>query len=321
MIKFLEKYSGGSSMVKKKNREEEEEDNKIICEQCGSTDVILNTIYITCTRCSYVLKKYKTNDINTEVSLLPNMKTRTSVCGNGKQARDMQRLYTYMWIPTDERSIHNVYKEIYNVVSKHLNLINRHDTQKRTANTLSMKTAILYRELIRCDKVHRNPLKKGILAKCFYYKSKENYIILTKKELAKIFEIDVKYVTKGNNIINKTCRANKEFRKLVNRSPITLIDMISKIDHKFPTITEIDIERLKRITKRIKDLSISLNNTPRPIISGLLLNYAIYYGMTDTINSSTIEDKLSVSSSSINKYSSMLSHVIYNYNTRYYISK
>jgi hypothetical protein len=291
----MRKHLKGTSMIKKKNREDTENINKEICDNCSSTVFTINGIYLVCDTCSSVIREYKNNDINREIELLPNTKTRTSVCGNGKLSRDMQRMYTYMWIPTDERSINNVYKEIYDKISGHLDIINRHNTQKKTIKGLALKIATLYKQVLKYGKVRRNPLKTGILAICFHYVSKENY-----------------------NIINKTCRINKEFRKLVNRVPITLLDMIEKIDYKFASIKRKDILRLKRIIRRIQDLPIVINNTPRPVISGILLNYSIFYGMTDTINVTTIEKSLSVSTSSINKYSNRLSHVIYGFGTRYY---
>ena len=295
----------------------------IRCPYCNCTETKKDTRHIICKGCLSIIKSYEniesTKDADYELDIIPNMKTRTTVYGNTKFGRTMQRVYTYISVPTKERSTNNIYKEILGKYCRHLDRAARHDSKNKISKDLIARTVKLYNKVVENSKIHRNPLKTGIISICFHYVAKENYIIWTKKELSEIFEVDIKHITKGNNIINKICRINHEFRGLINRSPITLIDMIEKINHKFPSITREDIIRLKNIVNRIKMSPKVINNTPTPIISGILLNYVKLYGIKH-ISIQDIQNKLSVSPSSINKYSNYFSYAVYNIDPYYYSS-
>lgn len=280
------------------------------CEHCGNHKLYKKDKYTLCKSCLSIVSVEKTEENKKEEEiinkLLPNYRTRTVISSGSNR---IKKVYTYVSISSEERSINKIYNDILEKYTKNISIANGHDVKKAEKDLIIM-TIMLYKKIIKFGgTIHRDPLKTGIIAICFQYIAKDNYIIWTNKEISKIFNVEMKHITKGVRIINKLAKIEPEFRKHINRNPITLSDMVEKINFRFPLITYDDLNRLKKIVNRIKETRTALTNTPRPIISGILYNYVKLYNIP--ISKKEIIEGLSVSDSSITKYSKKFKYVIY----------
>ena len=121
-------------------------------------------------------------------------------------------------------------------------------------------------------KVSRKPIRIGIIAKCFYYAAKDRYFIYPHKLLGKIFYISEKTVSKGNNRINKLVKKYRDLEKCINRWPITLDDYLVNIQDIFPTLTDENVQLLKKKVNRLRGLKIIKIKVSTSILAGILSN-------------------------------------------------
>lgn len=312
-ISINETIISGIDMTQKKEELKE-------CPQCGSIYLIKANGLTICDDCATVLEEDVTSsDIRDNESkpfneLFPNIKNR--IITMRKSTKSSHSLTVWNSIPYQEKALHSTYLD---ALKKYTEYCKKKSFSTDNAPDIICKTLILYKEISK-EQSRRNPIKMGIIAICFNYISKEKYVIWTKKELAEIFQVDVKYITRGNNLINKFCKDNKDFCKMINRSPITLNDMLDKIRFKFKDkLSEEDFINLKKIIKRVEELPVTLNNTPRPIMSGIFANYIKVFG----VQGISIEDiirELPASPSSISKYINLYAHVVsFGLNKTYYV--
>jgi hypothetical protein len=284
------------------------------CPNCGSYNITIEDQNYICTDCLYLIDICYFDDHsmsykNKENELFPNIKSLVSISGSGSANNRLRNNFTYVSIPPEEKSINDVYKNVITKYQRHLDIINKYDT-KCVSKDLIIEALLIYKKIVEIKGSRRHPLKSGIIAVCFYYVCKEKYIILTKKELATIFEIKQFYIAKAHKIINDMSSDNQDLSNMLNTTPITIYDILEKIQYKFETITQEDIENLRIILKRIENSKMIMNNTPIPVVSGILFNYVQVYNIKGITMKSIIE-KLSVSDSSIERYATFFKFAVY----------
>lgn len=291
-----------------------------ICTNCYNTNIVKYGQDYVCRDCLYTIDtdEYEmTSDVDITMDYMPSVKSRVSICGHSELAKRVGTILKYITVQHHEKTLYNLKKEITAKIGRHLNIVNRNNT-KCIPTELINNTIKLYANIINISKkIYRDPLKMGIIAMCFYYISKDNYVIHARKALANIFEIKQTYITDGNNNINRLCRENSEIGALINRDPITLYDMIDKIAHSFSTLTTKDINNLKKILKRVINSQHAIANTPQAVMSGIFYNY-IKYNNINTISKKDIVKKLDISISSIGKYSKLFKYAMYNYEIQHF---
>lgn len=282
-----------------------------LCDICGSNEFIENNGSILCSSCLTTKKKiqYKSSITESETSttntLFINGKLSIGVYGKACQ---LQNQFKYISVPYEEKSIRKTYEEIVKLVKAYIEL-HKLNYQTSQIEDLVADSITLYKEVVLCDKKRRNRKKKGLIAVCFYYRAKEQYMNWSEKELAEIFDIDIKYITSSFNIVNIACSENPKLLKKINDSPIRPIDILDKIELKFPELTNDDIDLLRLYINRISNLPLCLYNTPGPVVSGVL--YAYCKLKNKPINIKTISTRLSVSDSSVRQYYEKFSKNIY----------
>jgi len=281
------------------------------CPNCGSYKLTVENQNFICTDCLYIIKVNYTEENmsykNKENELFPNINSLVSIPGTSNNK--LRNNFTYVSIPAKEKSMSSVYKNVIAKHEKHSDIINQYDV-KGISKDLIIEALLIYKKIIEIAGSRRNLLKSGIIAMCLYYVYKEKYIILTKKELATIFEIDQSYISKANKIINDLSADNQDLASMINTTPVTVYDILDKIQYKFQCITQEDIDNLRIILKRIENSKMIKNNTPIPVVSGILYNYAVLNNIKE-ITVRSIIDKLSVSDSSIERYATFFKFAVY----------
>lgn len=303
---FLSNFNKSKSLIDTQD-DIDSNGNEIIDDNvcsCGCKEFTIVGCNKICVNCNSVIevttfsKEVADNESKAENELFKNIKSKTT--SNDR----------YKNIPHAEIALKKIYDEIMETTGKYINEIKKYNITKSLHTEIIANTVRLYKEIYE-EKNHRNPPKTAILAICFNYVSKENFIYWSKKELAKMFNMTQKHITKGNNKVNKLASINHEFRKLLNRRPLVIFDILEEIKFKFGSkLSSTDIQRLTEITNRISELPVVLKNTPRPIMGGLFAKFVKVYDIKNISNKDIIQE-LNISSSSINKYSKLLGYMIY----------
>lgn len=269
-------------------------------------------------------------------SLLPDISSKISIQGMGNKT--IQRMFTWNKVSYKEKQLLFFYNLIYSLYSKYLikyalvkaNVVIPNDSVdierlKTLAEINSVsyqyankklieKTIYLYNMLSMSDEGKKNFCQRqnnkvGIIAYIFYYINKEYNEIYTKNELSKIFNIDKKVVQDGNNHINKVLKKNPNLRHLINKRPVTLDDLIAKLDKKFPRLTDQELKLVKKYASRIKNTTVYLKGPPSVLLTGILMNLIRMYNFT--INEKDLKDVYDHSLSTLNKYEKKLKAYIY----------
>lgn len=154
-------------------------------------------------------------------------------------------------------------------------------TYRKPDEKIMTEAALLFGKL-NSVKVSRRPIRIGVIAVCLGYVFKNNYIVCPEKELAKIFFINSKTVSKGNNRINKLIKKYRELEKLVNRWPITLDDYVVNLKRTFPSLSDEDVEIVRAKIDRIRGLKIVNVKVSTSILAGILSNCIKTYGFKIT---------------------------------------
>lgn len=279
-----------------------EDNSKDVCDNCGSSIFIKEKNKIICDECSAVHTIDKVNDKmyekehNPKNDLYHNTNSQLQV--SGRMNYVLRNLYTHRNIPHKEKMNKRIYEWLKSKCRNHV------------TDDILLNTIKIFRLINRYHKTNRGKLKDGVIARCFYFASKERYIVWSKKELSEIFSINTRYISEGKKIIDTACRDCYELRKHINMEPITIYDIICDMSRKFPSLTEEDMIRLKGYANRIKDHEQVIKNTPRAVASGVLSLYANVYNKK-SITQSLIIKKMAISSSSINQYSKKFEWLIY----------
>ena len=127
--------------------------------------------------------------------------------------------------------------------------------------------------------------------------------------MSKIFEIDKKIISKGNNIINKLYKTIPHIATVINKKPLSLLNYIDNIQFHFPILTPSHIKDITKYVNRIKNNPIAIINVPKSIMVGILCNYVDKYNISLTHN--TIIKKIGASKSNASQYRRKLKPLIY----------
>lgn len=317
------RIKNGESVTKSEHKGEfiqESFDIPTRCPECNQSEITIEDNNVICTKCLCVIRSNMTTDsIMSELSykskeeeLIPNIKSLVGINGYGVRANQLRNTFKYVGVPPDEKSIYKIYNEVLKKYNAHKDIINRHD-RNNISKDMIVDTLSLYKIIVKLSKKRRNPLKSGIIAMCMYYIYKEKYIILTKKELSNIFEVPISSISGGNKVINYLCNSHPELRRRLNRIPVSIFDIVDKIKFKFESISNVDVKNINNILFSIKDLSVVKNNTAIPVVSGILKNYANVY-KKKKITMNRIIKELSVSDSSVDRYSDYFQFAVYKKN-------
>ena len=189
--------------------------------------------------------------------LLPKSSMSTMINGNGFQG--LKRVHQWNNMPYHERSLFNSFKQMDKLVNK--------------SNILgAVRSDAKYYYKIIHDKdsnyvLTRGSIRKGVIAACYLYACNQRGIARTDLEVADIFKIDIKLMTKGCN----------KFREIMwKKGHKIYFDPISPLLYieRFGNICDISTEHIeigKFISYRSAKLGVLSSNTPLSVSGGVLL--------------------------------------------------
>lgn len=188
-------------------------------------------------------------------------------------------------------------------------LISEHNVTYKKPNKSIINDAIINYKIINKYITSRIPIRIGIIAKCYYYACKEYYIIISNKELAKMFNISTEVVSKGNNKINGRIKKIPELRERFNKKSIRLDDILYRLTYHFEQLSQDHMEILQRIVRRIKNNVNTKRNDPRSILAGILNNCIKVHSFP--LTTADLLKELYISSSTLSKYTKMYAPFVY----------
>jgi transcription initiation factor TFIIIB Brf1 subunit/transcription initiation factor TFIIB len=289
-------------------------EKKRICEHCGSSKFFKDMNNVVCGECFVIFNniKYNTKSYENEHSakniLFKDKKTNVNV--SGKLGYSFRNIYSWQRnTPHKEKVNKKLYDDMRDRYTKYAK-----KKGIKVNNHIITKTIIIFRLINKYNKINRGKLKMGVLARCFYFASKDLYIIWSKTELCELFDIQCSYLTKGKSIVNNTCRNCDELKEHINMDPIMALDILDKIQDKFPSLKDKDVVLLRKFVSRVQDDEDVIKNTPRAIVAGILSLFVQIF-KKKSITMSNIISQLAVSSSSIKQYSKKFEWLIYDPST------
>lgn len=258
-----------------------------ICKMCNNT--ISNIID------SPEWKSYSSSNVNTTRCgmpvnvLLPNSSLGTSISGQ-KRNDKMNKINMYQkWnsMPYKERSLYKVFIEI---------------EQKCSENDLpaiiSTTAKSLYK-IISSTKISRGSNRKGVIAASVYYACKECNVPRSTNELAHIFDINIKVMTKGCKNFTEIMRiSNSDKNRIQSHKSVNLNDFIERFCHKL-NMNNKDIKNILHISEICQTKKLVNDNTPPAMASGCIYIYIKSFNLK--INKKEISDICKISEVTINK--------------------
>tara|TARA_B100000131_G_scaffold289423_1_gene301434 strand:- start:1224 stop:2207 length:984 start_codon:yes stop_codon:yes gene_type:complete len=263
----------------------------IICKKCGS---MINNIMDTpewkfngtgdskgkdTTRCGMPMNP-----------LLPSSSVGSTIANTRTFDDKMNRVKKYQsWnaMPYRERSLYKVFMDIEQKCSKN-------NLSKIISDTAKSLYAIIAE-----TKISRGSNRKGIIAACVYNACKECNVARSHSELADMFDIDVKVMTKGcKNFTEIIRRSSVNKQRYQDTKSVSMDDFIVRFSHNLK-LSEKDIQFIQKISRLCEQLKIDNVNTPQSMAAGCIYLYIKHNNLE--ITKSDISKVSIISEVTINK--------------------
>ena len=308
MVDLLEKLD---LFVTKKNENisdnnEKEQKAETFCERCQEHTMIKEALGYECHSCGYVgdiiidhgadWRYYGASDSraynptrtgNIINPLLPKSSMGTYIGGN--KYNSIQRLHTWLSMPSKERSLWNIFNKI-NRLLQNSDILSKVEEESKyyykmiTENDDNLKGILT-----------RGSIRKGLIAACIYVSCKNNGVPKHSKEIADLCNIDENLVTKG---LKKFVEIEKRKNLNINSKQTYPDEFISIYCNKLNLSA--DIKKLcKVICERTIKLGILKNNTPPSIASGVV--YLVINKIKLKVSKQQLIDIIKISEVTLNK--------------------
>lgn len=240
-----------------------------LCIHCQSDDIILEESIYTCRSCGSINERFidmtaewryygsedtKSSDptrcgmpVN---QLLPESSLGSVIGRNIKESYEMKLIRKYhMWnsMSYKERSLYNIFDNIT------VNAVNN-----GIATSIIEEAKMFYKKVSE-SKISRGENRSGLIASSIYMSCKSNKVPRSTKEIAKIFNLKPKTMTKG-------CKKFQDVMKL-NVESTCADDFIQRFCSKLGLDNEIR-DLCRQIVAKADDLCIVSENTPPSISAG-----------------------------------------------------
>ena len=263
-------------------------ESEIHCKSCGST---INDILNVPEWRYYGAQDSKRNDptrCGMPVNLLlPGSSLGTSINNKGNIYDRLSTRQNWNSMPYKERSKYKVFMEISGKCTAH-----------KLPNIISETAKSLY-SVISDTKISRGKNRKGIIAACVFNACKECKVPRSVKEIAKMFDMDSKILTKGCKNYTEISRLNKfNVKRDQDSETINLDDFIERFCHNV-SISGEDMEIIKYISKTCKSLNLIYDNTPPAMATGCI--YLLIQLKKIDISKKMISENCNISEVTINK--------------------
>jgi len=256
--------------------EDEEETQEPYCHRCGETKFVTLDHETRCFSCNLVVYREVYEDKIIEGMENPSThlwsEFRNSAVVRGGRGNFRQKKSSE-WSAVSSKAIRT--KKINDKIMADLKEV-KEILAGQKINKHNLESALILFNYIVDIKQRRDPIKTGIIAKLFYYVSKDHHILYSDKDLCKMFKTTLSAISKGNRVINQTCQNYPDFNAKIEKSPITPDDIIDKIAYKFPTtINSRDIMELRLLMRRAQYNVETLRNTSRAVVCGIFYLYVL----------------------------------------------
>ena len=219
--------------------------------------------------------------------LLPGSSLGTSINNKGNIYDRLSTRQNWNSMPYKERSKYKVFMEISSKCG-----------ENNLPNIISETAKSLY-SVISDTKISRGKNRKGIIAACVFNACKECKVPRSIKEIAKMFDMDPKILTKGCKNYTEISRLNKiNVKREQGSETINLIDFIERFCYNL-SLSEKDMEIIKDISNICKSLNLVYDNTPPAMASGCI--YLLLQLKKIDISKKMISDNCNISEVTINK--------------------
>ena len=219
--------------------------------------------------------------------LLPKSSVGTSINCRGNVYNKVFLYQKWNSMPYKERSKYKVFDDISKKCSKH----NLPSIISDTANSLY--------SVISDTKISRGNNRKGIIAACVFNACKECNVPRSIKELAEIFEITPKILTKGCKNYTEIIRINKHnVDRVQNTRSINVNDFIERFCHNL-NFKDNDIRTIIKIAELCCENNLVYDNTPPAMACGCIYLFVKLNQLQ--INKKEISDQCKISEVTINK--------------------
>lgn len=188
--------------------------------------------------------------------------------GGGVNYNGVRRIHGWTTMPYHERSLYEIFRQISSMTG---------GSETHVFNMIISDTKLYYKKIH--DKgdnyvLTRGKMRKGVIAACFLYACNQRKIARTELDVAMLFKIDLKILTKGT----------KKFREIMWKKGYKVyFDPISPLVYieRFCNMLGIRSEHsdiAKFIAYRCSKLNITDSNTPLSITGGCIHSVNMLYG-------------------------------------------
>jgi len=278
------------------NVKEREIVKRIQCKYCNSTDYFKHANVIVCSNCNVVIKEdfvdAEIEDHSSYVSELT-IETNTKLKITGRGRKGIKRLNNSTVNVYKEKIIAEAKKRFEDVVERYemwkfainrgilkeedysvlpskdmLKQATKYEVNMKQFEDLINSATIIFK-VIKPYIISREPKKTAIIAYCFYYASKEQYIIFTNTELQFLFGVNAKTLTAANNRINRTLKEHADLRQSLNRRPINMHNAITIVKRRLK-LTDEQLAIIEIIINRMENIGYIMKNDAQIIVAGIL---------------------------------------------------
>ena len=259
-----------------KPSKQKDEINMDICSHCKSDNIEINSKEIICKDCGVINNdlidhnaewRWYSHDDSKSVDptrcglptneLLPQSSWGSTISYKYGESFEMRKIRTkHGWqaMPYKERSLYNVFTYLQQTS------INNGITK-----SIIEESKVLYTK-IAAAKISRGSNRKGLIAACIYKACKLKGVPRSHKEIATIFKLDIKHMTKGCKKFDEIMNYIK-FNDSVNLKGSTSIDYIQRFCSKLK-LTQDLIEICKYVCNKAEEHYFVSENTPPSIAAG-----------------------------------------------------
>ena len=288
--------------------------NLDICFSCNSKNIEITEREIICKDCGVINNsmldysaewRWYSHDDSKSVDptrcgmptneLLPQSSWGSTISYNHGESFEMKKIRTkHGWqsMPYKERSLYMVFTCIQNIA-----------LENGITQTIIEEAKVLYKGISE-TKISRGANRKGIIAACIYKACKLKGYPRSHKEIATIFKLDVKHMTRGCKRFDEIMNSVKN-NQSVNLVGTTSSDYINRFCSKL-SLKEDIIDICKHVCKVAEESSLVSENTPPSIAAGTI--YLICTLLNLNISKNEISNICNISEVTISKcYKNLLS--------------
>jgi transcription initiation factor TFIIB len=259
-----------------KKEQKKEEVNNDICFSCQSTNIERTDKEVICKDCGVINNniidhnaewRWYSHDDSKSVDptrcgmptneLLPQSSWGSTISFSYGESFDMKKVRTkHSWqaMPYKERSLYNVFMQIQHTA------IDNGITQ-----VIIEEAKVLYKHISE-TKISRGANRKGIIAACIYKACKLKGVPRSHKEIATIFGINIKHMTRGCKKFDEIMNTVKN-QDSVNMIGSNSLDYINRFCSKLKLTPELS-DICKHVCQKAEESCLVSENTPPSIAAG-----------------------------------------------------